>query len=515
MSYVSVWKPVKDRIVQAARETRTEIIGLLLGRLQDDTIVIEDSTTHEFSSEPHRVMLPPSSVAVIADKLVSGRLKGNIVGWYHSHTEGGLFFSETDIDTQKQLQQFSSLITGFVVDSRTGEVGCFRVTPGTNIAVRLPEGNVRVFTDPSEPVRASPETPLNVAPTPTVEVRRRSPMAMAVTRRMVLSLILVALIVSAGAFATLLYRYRASTSETAVIISQTPISAATVGTPIEISANVSGPVRNVTLVYGERTGALGAQVVMNSVATGQYSYLIPGSQVTGNIAYYIKAYDTNGRQVNTTTYHIAVADFNLQPQTNTLTVYRTKSTTLEVQLQSINNFNGQVRLSTSGNPSGLSVIFSENPAPSGTTVQLNFTADANTPNGTYPVTLAATYLPSHSSPVTKQTVVDATVADFQMAMTPSSNEVPAGSVAIFTIILTLQNGFTNPVMITDISGLPQGANYTLTASNPTVLAGGPGSTDITLQIKIPAFTNVGTYPILIAASGGGITHFLNAQIIVI
>lgn len=514
MSYVSVWKPVKDRIVQAARETRTEIIGLLLGQLQDDTVVIEDSTTHEFSSEPHRAMLLPSSIAVIADQLVSGRLKGNIVGWYHSHTEGGLFFSETDIETQKQLQQFSSLITGLVVDSSTGEVGCFRVIPGTNNAVRLPEGNIRVFTDPSEAVQAPPAMPLNVPPTPTVEVRRRSPMAMTLTRRLTLSLILVALIVSIGAFATLIESYRGSTSETTVIITHVPISAATIGTPIEISANVTGPARNVTLVYGQTTGGLITKAVMNSVATGQYSYLIPGRQVTGNIAYYIKAYNTVGRQFNTTTYHIAVADFILQPQTNTLTVYRTKSATLEAQLQSINNFNGQLKLSTSGNPTGLTVTFSTNPAPSGTMVQLNFTADANTPNGTYPVTLVATYLPSQSSPVTRQTVVDATVADFQVAVTPSSNAVPAGSVATFTIILTLQSGFINPVMITDISGLPQGATYTLTASNPTVLAGGPGSTAITLQIKIPAFTKAGTYPIVIVASGGGITHSLNAQITV-
>ena len=115
MSYVSISKPVKDRIVQAARDAETEIIGLLLGRLQDDTIIIEDSTTHEFSSEPHRATLPPGSIAIIADRLVSGRLKGDIVGWYHSHTRDGLFFSVTDISTQQKLQQFSSLITGLVV----------------------------------------------------------------------------------------------------------------------------------------------------------------------------------------------------------------------------------------------------------------------------------------------------------------------------------------------------------------------------------------------------------------
>ncbi len=60
MSYVSISKPVKDRIVQAARDTETEIIGLLLGKLQDDTIIVEDSTTHEFSSEPHPSCFRPA-----------------------------------------------------------------------------------------------------------------------------------------------------------------------------------------------------------------------------------------------------------------------------------------------------------------------------------------------------------------------------------------------------------------------------------------------------------------------
>src|SRR5208337_1058613 len=204
MSYVSISKPVKDRIVQAARDTETEIIGLLLGKLQDDTIIIEDSTTHEFSSEPHRVMLPPSSIAVIADQLLSGRLKGNIVGWYHSHTSGGLFFSETDISTQKKLQQFSSLITGLVVDASNGEVGYFRVIPGTDQTIRIPDDSITVYSDAKDatPLRQRPSRV--VAPTPTVEVRRRPPAGQALTKRAALSLVLVVLIVLVVAFTGLI-----------------------------------------------------------------------------------------------------------------------------------------------------------------------------------------------------------------------------------------------------------------------------------------------------------------------
>jgi len=512
LSYVSISKPVRDRIVQAAQETPTEIIGFLLGRLEADTIIIEDSTTHEFSSEPYRARLPPSSIAVIADQLVSGKLHGNIVGWYHSHTEGGLFFSETDVTTQRELQQFSSLITGLVVDSSNGEVGYFRVIPGTNRAIRLPEENVGVHTDASEAVHAQPAQSSNVLPTPTVEVRRRIPSPPHLTRRLALSLVLILLALSVGAFAALLYSYRTSNIE-AVAISHVPVSAATIGTPVEIYANVTGPGRNVTLVYGQSTGGLSNDVMMASVSSGRYSYLIPGSQVTGNIAYYIKAYDPNGKELNTTTYHIAVADFSLQPQTKSLVVYRTESAPLQMELQPINNFNGKLQLSANDNPTGLRVSFSPNPATVGSAVTLNFTADATTPNGTYPVTVIATYSPSQSAQVTRETVVDVTVADFQLAATPLSVTVAPGQLATFTLTLTLQNGFTDPVKITDISGLPSGATYTLVTSNPTLLAG-PGGTAITLQIKIPPSTKAGTYPIVIVAVGGGVTHNQTAQIIV-
>jgi len=411
MSYVSISKPVKDRIVQAARDTETEIIGLLLGKLQDDTIIIEDSTTHEFSSEPHRATLPPSSIAIIADQLVTGRLKGNIVGWYHSHTSGGLFFSETDISTQKKIQQFSSLITGLVVDSSNGEVGYFRVIPGTDKAIRIPESSITVYSDPKDATLVRQGTGAVVSPTPTVEVRRRSPARQALTKRTALAIVLVTLIIVAVAFAGLIFSYRPP-HPSPVVITHNPVSAGTIGTQIVITANVTGPARNVTLVYGPETKGTISQALMNSVATGEFSYVIPGNQVTGNMAYYIKASDSTGKQVNTATYYIAVGDFNILPQVSSLTVYRTRYALANIQLVPINNFAQQIQLSANGTPNGLTITFSRNPAPTGTTVNLNVTASPTTPNGTYPIVLFASYLPPQSPQVTRQTTLNVTVADF-------------------------------------------------------------------------------------------------------
>jgi hypothetical protein len=329
---------------------------------------------------------------------------------------------------------------------------------------------------------------------------------------MALAVILIALAVSGMAVATIAYYSRKPSA--VVTILHAPVTAAIVGSAIDISANVTGPGRNVTLVYGESTKGPTAQVAMNSIGAGEYNYVIPGSQVTGDIAYYIKAYDPTGRELNTTTYQIAVADFSLQPLNSAVTVYRTETASVGLRLQAINNFTGQLQLSTTNNPSGLGVSFATNPTTPGSTVQVSFTAGANSPNGTYPVTIVGTYLGAQSSQVTRQAVVDVTVADFQFTVSPSNRTVSPGSSATFMLTLTLENGFTDAVKITDISGLPVGAIYTLTATNSTVLAAGPGVTTISLQIKIPASAKAGTYPIVIVALGGGVSHYQTAQIIV-
>ena len=145
LSYVSIWKPVNDRIIQVSRDNENEIIGLLLGRLENDTLIIEDSVTGEFHGGPNRVTLPPNTLAKIADDILSHRTKGSIIGWYHSHTESGVAFSETDVQTQMNLQQFSPFVTAMVVDTKTGDVGYFRVDHATGTPVRIPDTKVRVF----------------------------------------------------------------------------------------------------------------------------------------------------------------------------------------------------------------------------------------------------------------------------------------------------------------------------------------------------------------------------------
>jgi proteasome lid subunit RPN8/RPN11 len=503
---------VNDRIVRASFGTKNEIIGLLLGRLQDDTIIIEDSITGKFSAEPHRVTLPSSALAKIADSLLNGRVKGNIVGWYHSHTEGGLFFSETDVSTQRQLQQFSSLITGMVVDALTGDVGYFRVDPRTGKALRLPGEKIKLYNEPSEAIPPEAKVKPRV-PTPTVEVRRRAIGSRQPTNGLIISAVVIVLVASLAVVGVLLYRGFYTPT---VTIGHTPISTATIGTPIEVEANVTGPIHNATLVYALMSSRSFTQVLMNPVAPGTYAYLIPGDQVTGNIAYYISVLDGAGNKVSTGKYYIAVADFNIIPQNTALTVYRnsTKPLVSELSVLTINGFTQSLSLSATGGPQGMNFVFSPNPATGGTSkVGMRIEAGLSAPNGTTSLTVSATYAPPQSQPVTRQMTLTVTVADFDLEATPALSEVFAGSTAKFDLTLTLQKGFADPVTLT-VLGLPQGARYELTTSSATVLGGGPGTTTISLQITTPISTQRGTYTITINAAGAGVSHSRTVQLTV-
>ncbi len=518
MSEVRIWKPVSDRIVQAARGSKDEIIGLLIGRLQDGAILIEDSATGESTSEPHRAVLSSIALAKIADAMLTGRLKGNIVGWYHSHTEGGLFFSETDIETQRKLQQFSALITGMVVDAGTGEVGYFRVDPQTGQALRLPDEKVRLYTEPSEAISIEKRPP---APTPTIEVRKRGPGRRQPTTRLIMAAVLVGLLASLLAVGLVLYGAEYGPK---LAIEHAPIPSGTIGTPIEITAVVSGRVHNVTVAYAPVGSPSSTRVPMNQMGGAVftdsqnrlYGYTIPGADVNGNMAYYIIAFDTTGNKVSTSTYYIPIADFNIVPKNTGSTVYRnsTEQFATQLELLPINGFTQQVSLSATGIPQGMDITFRPNPAPpSMMLVDMMITANPTATSGTTSVTILATYSPRESPPVVKQATLTITVADFGLQVSPASSQVSAGSTATFTLTVTLEKGFVDPVTV-NLLGLPEGAKYQLTTSNATSLGGGPGSTIVTLQISVPTFAKHTTYSITIDVVGGGVLHSQTVELIV-
>ena len=495
MSYVSIWKPAYDKIVNASTESsRTEIIGLLLGNLEDDTVNITDSVTGEFSGEPHRVILNPGTIAKIADDILKGRLKGNIVGWYHSHTDGGIFFSQTDVETQKRFQQFSRLTLGMVVDAANGNVGFFRIDDDN--AVKIPQDRLKVY-DKTATTQLAPQ-PLQ-PPT-----RKRS-------RRRLLAIMLIALALSIAIAGGVHYSGSAANPR---ILHNNPIAATVVGSAIPISANVTGIV-DMTLFYA-RDGGSFTQVAMTSNHPGEFQYTLPGSQVTSNLTYYMEGTTRYGTKLTTKPYQIRVSDFTLQTDEG-MTVYRnsTKPTITKLNLIAINGFANSVTLSANQTPKGVSVSFPSSQSTPGFILDMSVSANASTPILTFPLYVSASYASPNTQLITRTSKILVTVTDFNLQISPSALTVDPDGQASFAMNLTLGQGFAAPLKLT-IMGLPEGAKVLLGTSNNVIPLTGQSVTLFNLQattLKQGSYTVVLTV-LATLQNGDSISHSRTIQLIV-
>ena len=91
--------------------------------------------------------------------------------------------------------------------------------------------------------------------------------------------------------------------------------------------------------------------------------------------------------------------------------------------------------------------------------------------------------------------------DFGVSASPTSLSVVQGGQGSSTISTTISGGFNSAINLT-ASGVPNG---TTVSFNPNPIAA-PGNGSSTMTINVGANTAVGTYPITVTGSGGGIQH---------
>jgi len=179
MFYVSVSTSALEKIRKHTKENPDkEVIGLLTGSMQNNVLIIEDAVTGEILSEKTRAALTPKTMAKIADQIVSGKTKGNVIGWYHSHPGFGVFMSEIDIQTQMTLHQFSPYIVALVFDPTKDEMGIFTMDMQTRSPVPISEDLIHIFNPDEEPIPPkfrypTPQTQYGVYPTPPTEIRKK------------------------------------------------------------------------------------------------------------------------------------------------------------------------------------------------------------------------------------------------------------------------------------------------------------------------------------------------------
>jgi hypothetical protein len=197
-------------------------------------------------------------------------------------------------------------------------------------------------------------------------------------------------------------------------------------------------------------------------------------------------------------------DFSVAATPSSRTVAPGKSTSYTVNVTPSGGFTGSVSFSVTGLPSGATSSFVPTSVSGSGSSTLTVNASSSTSAGTYPLTITAT-----SGSLTHTAQVNLTVADFSIAVSPSSQTLTAqgNSKATYTVTISALGPFSATTTFT-VSGLP--ARTSASFSPGSVPGKGTSTLTITAKGKAPS----GTYPLTVSATGGGLTHSATVSLVI-
>src|SRR5271157_4089596 len=210
-----------------------------------------------------------------------------------------------------------------------------------------------------------------------------------------------------------------------------------------------------------------------------------------------------GVQQNTTvtlTVTSSGQNFTISASPSSLTIPQGNQGTSTITTTVSGGFNSSIALSYSGAPSGTTVTFNPQtiPAPGSGNSTMTITVGGSTPSGTYPITVTG-----NGGGVQKNTTVTLTVTssgqNFTISASPTSLTIPQGNQGTSTITTTVSGGFNSPINLST-SGVPSGTTVNF-SPNPI---SAPGSGNSGMTITVGSNTPLGTYPITVTGSGGGL-----------
>jgi proteasome lid subunit RPN8/RPN11 len=511
--YVSISKEAMSKVIDHVKSAPDkEVIGVLIGKMDNDVLIVEDALSGKMMEDKKNVVMPGETLAKIADDIVNKKVKGNIIGWYHSHPGYGVFMSEVDNDTQSKLQQFSPYVVALVSDPSTGEFKFFSHDEKSKATQTLANSQIHFYGPGEASVPENFKGALQPRPPPTPPPPTVSAPREPLSRRQIYALISLVIIIAAVVTGVLLIIALSGPSgpSGSLKIDHNPVTSGLIGNDIKLIANATGGVggvKNVIIYYKLSSDAAwkNDNMLLISKESNSYSYTIRGSDVTGNLDYYITASDTVGNQVTTPTTTIVIGDFEIDAPSNQLTVYVGQSKTTTITVKSINDFNSPVSLQAPNRPSVVaSVSFSPTqvtpPKGGQATSTMTVTIVSSASTGEYQLTIQGSY-----GQVTRSMTITVLVSGFDISATPSSVTVQKGKTATYTVTLDIKKGFTDTVSFA-VTGLPStGIDQTnILVSNKKIAT--QGTTTLTVEIVTLSNVPAGTYSLNIVATGGGITQ---------
>jgi uncharacterized membrane protein len=227
--------------------------------------------------------------------------------------------------------------------------------------------------------------------------------------------------------------------------------------------------------------------VGSSTPTGTYPITVTGS---------------SGSVHQTTTVTLTVTqsgNFTISASPASLSIAEGNQGSSTITTSVSNGFNNAISLSASGVPSGTTVAFNPTsiPAPGSGSSTMNISVGSSTPTGTYTITVTGTGGGVHQTTTVSLTVTSA--ANFTISASPASLSLMQNTQGSSNITTTVNNGFNGAIGLS-ASGVPTGSAVTF---SPTTIPA-PGSGSSVMTITVGASTPMGTYSIVVTASGGGV-----------
>ncbi len=185
-------------------------------------------------------------------------------------------------------------------------------------------------------------------------------------------------------------------------------------------------------------------------------------------------------------------NFSLTANPNTVTIAEGSPGTSTITVVPLNGFTGNVALTASGQPTGVTAKFK--PASTASTSTLTLTAGAAATSGTSTITVTGT-----SGEITQTTTLSLTVIGptFTLTANPNTVSIQQGAQGASTITVVPANGFSGSPTLS-ATGLPSGVSAVF-SPNPT------GSTS-TLTLTATASAALGTSTITISGVSGSLTQ---------
>jgi regulation of enolase protein 1 (concanavalin A-like superfamily) len=249
-----------------------------------------------------------------------------------------------------------------------------------------------------------------------------------------------------------------------------------------VSLTASGLPSGVSAIFGTnptKTSSLLTLSAAGIAATGTVTVTVTG---------------TSGSLAKTTTISLTVnpqGNYILSSSPNSLAIVQGASGTSTITVTPQSGFNGNVSLSASGLPSGVTASF--NPSSTASASTLTLTASSTATTGTVTVRVAGS--DSNLSHTTTISLTVKAAPNYTLSASPNSLTIVQGSSGTSTITVSPQNGFTGKVSLS-ASGLPSGVTGSF---NPSSAA----STS-TLTLTASSVATTGTVTLTVTGKSGSL-----------